>query len=866
MSNNYSLNNCGPLGIPGLDSPSTQPGCKPVLSLLDSMTIDITGDGSVCNPLGLEVKPSAFEATPISAKTDNGTIYTNDLLAGEGSAAGQNVGYMGGSILFGNKAGNNAGNIYNAVVLGDRAATDSSNVSSSVILGGWAGSNSSQIQDSVIIGNFAGAYNSDSGSYGGIFIGNGAGANISGFNSSLLTVMGNSAGQSLQSESYGNYTSVLLGYYAGNNAIDFYAGTAVGPYAAYNSNHNIRMTAIGSEAGSSTSNTANMVAIGNNSGNNDTMGEGVSEYDHWAVLIGYKTRANGFKNVVVVGGGNSETELPATMDNQVVFPYSSENFQIRGLDYVMPAFHQGGVLTNDGSGQLSWGWGYAMPWLNENRIPYIGSDGKAAVTDNLSWDVANNRLGIGTATPAYPLDIVGAGRVTDNTGFIVKQASHINVYSGFIIHNAAGAALGGIQANNYENITRIGSFNGSIGTALYSGSAEAVRILTNGNVGLGIISPQYKLDVVTANPIAARFKGTSATSQTGYYIENDLSGFSSYGGVVYGGSTSSLGNIFGGSRANKMFVIADGSSNAGLVVGTLSNQALQLGTNGVIRTTISNNGNIGVGTAVPTHSLTFSSATSVGTTAGIALYSTTDQTTNYQRLRISLDAVNVASYALENAGTGTGVGYHQFMLNGSAVLQVDAQQALFGGGLLCAAGDNTRDIGRLNSSPFRFRNIYLGTSIQAGAAANTAITARMHLGPSTTGLAHLRLEAGVAPTVFGNGELFYGPQAVHAGNGLVFKTNNTEYVIPLHQNSGGGIMQVVNLSVGGNHLVGGYVRAGSTSHQGAHIIAGASTATRASMHLADGVAITSPVDGDIWRVGTKVYMRLGGVTKELSFV
>lgn len=44
----------------------------------------------------------------------------------------------------------------------------------------------------------------------------------------------------------------------------------------------------------------------------------------------------------------------------------------------------------------------------------------------------------------------------------------------------------------------------------------------------------------------------------------------------------------------------------------------------------------------------------------------------------------------------------------------------------------------------------------------------------------------------------------------------------------------------------------------------ASTATKAQINLADGVAKTSPADGDIWRVGTSIYIRLAGTTYTLD--
>lgn len=67
---NYSIYNCLDLGSGGLSVLNGQPGCKPVLSFLQSATIERSGDGSKCNPLGLEVKISEKEGNTISVEDD----------------------------------------------------------------------------------------------------------------------------------------------------------------------------------------------------------------------------------------------------------------------------------------------------------------------------------------------------------------------------------------------------------------------------------------------------------------------------------------------------------------------------------------------------------------------------------------------------------------------------------------------------------------------------------------------------------------------------------------------------------------------------------------------------------------------------
>jgi hypothetical protein len=115
----------------------------------------------------------------------------------------------------------------------------------------------------------------------------------------------------------------------------------------------------------------------------------------------------------------------------------------------------------------------------------------------------------------------------------------------------------------------------------------------SGNVGIGTISPAFPLDIRHSGQYAAHFQNKTANaSQTAFYMENDRGSWASYGGFLYGSSVGNAGNLFGQSRTDKLFMFADGASNLGMFIGTLSAQPFVIGTNNVERMRVASDGAI----------------------------------------------------------------------------------------------------------------------------------------------------------------------------------------------------------------------------------------------------------------------------------
>lgn len=210
---------------------------------------------------------------------------------------------------------------------------------------------------------------------------------------------------------------------------------------------------------------------------------------------------------------------------------------------------------------------------------------------------------------------------------------------------------------------------------------------------------------------------------------------------IYAVAQSSVGGGGGGSVTN--FVFTDGSGFDGTVTSSTSTPTLALttsltagsvpiiGASGALTEDNANfffdntNNRLGLGTNVPTHPVTLQQTNAF---AGMALYKTTDQTTNYGRGIIKMrtsGTVPVLEFDAQNGGT-VSAGYHSFQVNGVEKLAVDAAQATFSGNFFFSP-DATHDIGRLSGSPFRPRNLYLSGSAQFGAPANTSIARQLHV-------------------------------------------------------------------------------------------------------------------------------------------
>ena len=171
------------------------------------------------------------------------------------------------------------------------------------------------------------------------------------------------------------------------------------------------------------------------------------------------------------------------------------------------------------------------------RVLFQGSGNVVSQSTNLFWDATNNRLGIGTTTPEYSLDILGnlSGL---NIGFKLRNSA-TSGYTEIMCFNNGGTlsdrmymGVGGtttgdsfqnrgyfVASSNLEgvNFTATKPTTGDI-RFFTGGVNERLRINGNGNIGINTTTDAgFKLDVNGT----ARVQGSLTISASGQLLMNN---------------------------------------------------------------------------------------------------------------------------------------------------------------------------------------------------------------------------------------------------------------------------------------------------------------------------------------------------------
>jgi hypothetical protein len=260
---------------------------------------------------------------------------------------------------------------------------------------------------------------------------------------------------------------------------------------------------------------------------------------------------------------------------------------------------------------------FNLPSLTAGSVLF--SNGTTISQDNANffWDDTNNRLGIGTTTPAYTIDITGSFRMLHNTNYPLLIVGRTSVrYATMTWDDPAGEGLFQTYARAFPL-----TFDASTVKFMSSGSIRMRIFETSGNIliqnGGTFTDAGFRLDVNGTG----RFNGNLNVEGAAYPSLNVVGNTStSGGGVKFFGTTTQFAEIFGEYesatngqlilRTRKAGVITNALVIASTGAATFSSSANITGNLTVDTNTLfvdAANNNVGIGTASPSAGLQISS-------------------------------------------------------------------------------------------------------------------------------------------------------------------------------------------------------------------------------------------------------------------
>ncbi len=372
------------------------------------------------------------------------------------------------------------------------------------------------------------------------------------------------------------YESNFLGGSAGYQAADAYDSNFLGYNAGYNAYNSSNSNFLGYNAGYNAYDAANSIFIGQNAGNNDSVDNTTGLKYDWSILLGANTNTGGYSNSILLGSSNNGATISNTKTNQFMLAPSVTEIQLRGIDYTLPlnqAGAAGDVLTNNGSGVLTWaaggtgGGSSPITIVNGSNLfsTGLGAGSGASATSNSIFLGQNSGYNSSSATDSNFFGNAAGGDAaySSNSNFFgVQSGEHatnafnsnfMGGYSGYYAPNASDSNFLGYNSGIYATSASNSNFLGN-----YSGSSAT-------------------------NASNSNFIGSESGSNAAYASKSNFIGFHS-GLYATNASNSNFFGSYAGSAAanasNSIFIGQNAGSNDGIDnSGSLNNWSILLGYN-----------------------------------------------------------------------------------------------------------------------------------------------------------------------------------------------------------------------------------------------------------------------------------------------
>jgi len=205
--------------------------------------------------------------------------------------------------------------------------------------------------------------------------------------------------------------------------------------------------------------------------------------------------------------------------------------------------------------------GTGLTSLTAGYIPFGNGTGAFGNSANLFWDSTNSRLGIGTASPAYPLDVVGNAKASSNVfcgdAFAFVFGTGTTSYlTGSSSTNYISAVTNSVERMRVKSTGDIKIQNGNLlGWSDFSAGSTGVGVTASGENLLFYSSGSERMRITSGGVLLF---GTSSTpSQVGGFVGSAV--FASSGGSP--STTQQLGLVATSGDAAEFVMVGGNASN-----------------------------------------------------------------------------------------------------------------------------------------------------------------------------------------------------------------------------------------------------------------------------------------------------------------
>jgi hypothetical protein len=213
--------------------------------------------------------------------------------------------------------------------------------------------------------------------------------------------------------------------------------------------------------------------------------------------------------------------------------------------------------------------GFTLPALNNGSVLFSNGSTIAQNNANFFWDNTNSRLGIGTSSPGYKLDVNGTPNFkSDGASLQLKSTGNGNHTYMEIYPNGEGTSRGGFvgyPANGSTTLAlRNELANGNVAMLttndinLLAGLSNVTLQGSTGNVGIGTVTPSALLDVNGST----RLRGLTTAGVVVTDANGNLSSSPTYGLATASNGLNTLGSnvSLGGTLSQNTTIDQDGKS------------------------------------------------------------------------------------------------------------------------------------------------------------------------------------------------------------------------------------------------------------------------------------------------------------------